>query len=214
MTARFLDDFRLDGVMQIFTSRKLLGWGKLDLPLFGLNEDWFGSTLENPSTFTLATDPDFLWFIGIFPQAARIHPSALPGQFTPELWKYDVAELFLTNPSRAEYLEFNLTSNGAWWASKFSSVRKASPSQPDFISQVLTHHECVEGHHGVACLQIPLNFLKKEIDFGAYTAANITIIRDSPSHRYLSASKLPGAEPDFHQPAEFITLTFTPLPTD
>lgn len=214
MTARIPDDFRLDGAMQIFTSEKPLCWGKLDLPLFGLTEDWFGSALENPSTFTLATDPEFLWFISIFPKSARIHPDALPGQFTPELWKYDVAELFLTNPGTAEYLEFNLTSNGAWWASKFSSVRKASPSQPDFIRQVHSHHECVEGHHGVASLKIPLNFLKKEIDFGVSTAANITIIRDSPSPRYLSASKLPGAQPDFHQPAEFITLSFTPLPKD
>ena len=199
--------------MQIFTSDTPLSWGKLDLPLCGLHEDWFGKSIS-PSTFTLAKDPESLWFISIFPGSANIHPAASPGQFTPELWKYDVAELFMANPKTGEYLEFNLTSNGAWWASKFSSVRVPSALQPDFTTHIHTHHDLTETHHSVVGLQIPVNFLKKEIDFGLTTAANITTISNSPSQRYLSASKLPGAEPDFHQPIHFPTLLFTPHHSD
>ncbi len=177
----------------------------------GITEDWFGTTLEEPCTFSLAKDSEFLWFISIFPHTANIHPSASPGLFTPELWKYDVAELFLANPSTGEYLEFNLTANGAWWASKFSSIRKPTAQQPDFTSHIRSHQDLSDTHHSVVGLQVPLKFLKKEIDFGLATAANITVICDSPSHRYLSASKLPGAQPDFHQPTNFTTASFIPL---
>lgn len=214
MTSRLLGYFRLNGAMQIFTSETPLSWGKLDLPLCGLSEDWFGNILDEATTFSLAKDSESLWFIGIFTSTANIHPSASSGEFTPELWKYDVAELFLANPATGEYLEFNLTSNGAWWASKFSSVRKPSAQQPDFTAHIHSHHDLSSAKLAVVGLQIPLNFLKKEIDFGVTTAANITIIRDSPSQRYLSASKLPGAQPDFHQPTNFPTVSFTPLHSD
>ncbi len=197
--------------MQIFTSDLPLIWGELDLPLMGITEDWYGKTLDEPCTFTLANDPESLWFIAIFPHSANIHPSASSGQFTPELWKYDVAELFLADPSTGEYLEFNLTSNGAWWGSKFASIRKPSAHQPDFTTHIRSHQDLAGIHHHVVGLQIPLNFLKKEIDFGLDTAANITVICDSPSQSYLSASKLPGAQPDFHQPANFAAVSFTPL---
>jgi hypothetical protein len=200
--------------MQIFTSDHPLIWGKLELPLMGITEDWFGNPLEEPCAFTLVKDPEFLWFISIFSNSVNIHPSASPGLFTPELWKYDVAELFLANPSTGIYLEFNLTANGAWWASEFSSIRKPTTAQPDFISHIRSHQDLSDTNHSVVGLQIPLKILKKEIDFGFTTAANITFICDSPSQRYLSASKLPGVQPDFHQPTNFTTASFIPLHSD
>ncbi len=197
--------------MQIFTSDQLLIWGNLDLPMMDLTEDWFGNLLAEPCKFTLLKDPEFLWFISVFSHSANIHPAASPGIFTPELWKYDVAELFLANPNTEKYLEFNLTSNGAWWASEFSSIRNPSAHQPDFTTHIRPHQDLAKTHHSVVGLQIPLNFLKKEIDFGVTTAANITVICDSPSQSYLSASKLPGVQPNFHQPAHFPVISFTPL---
>jgi hypothetical protein len=197
--------------MQIFTSEKPLEWGKLDLPMMGLNADWFGDQLESPSTFTLAKDPESLWFISIFPKSAHIHPMASPGQFTPELWKYDVAELFLANPETGEYLEFNLTSKGAWWASKFASIRLPCQKQPYFIENIQPHHDKCQNDYYVSGLQIPIIFLQKEIDFGFITRGNVTIIRNSPKQLFLSASKLPGLQPDFHQPDSFKNLSFIPL---
>lgn len=198
-------------VMRIFTSDRPLTWGQLDLPVMGLDTDWFGEKLTPASTFTLAKDQEFLWFIAIFPHNAVIHPQASPSQFTAELWKYDVAELFLANPETGEYLEFNLTSNGAWWASKFSSVRLPAAQQPGFTDHIRSFHDLAGEHNHLVGLRIPLIFLKKEIDFGAATTANITIIRDSPQQRFLTASKLPGTQPDFHQPHHFNILT--PVPT-
>lgn len=200
--------------MQIFTSKEPLLWGQLDLPLCALTKDWFGSTLKDPSVFTLAQDEESLWFISVCSYTAGIHPNASPGQFTPELWKYDVAELFLANPTTGQYLEFNLTSNSAWWASKFSSVRVPFKEQPDFTTMIRSHHNLVGSHQCLVSLEIPLNFLKEEIDFGTTTSANITFIRDSPSQLYLSASKLPGDAPDFHQPFYFPALTFKSIRPD
>lgn len=200
--------------MQIFTSKEPLSWGKLDLPLCALSTDWFGSPLKKASVFTIAKDIESLWFVCIFSHAACIHPYASPGQFTPELWKFDVAELFLANSATGQYLEFNLTSNGAWWASKFLSVREPFREQPDFTTMIRSHHDLVGNHQCLVSLEIPLNFLKREIDFGTTTAANIAFIRDSPSQRYLSASKLPGVEPDFHQPIYFSALSFKSIPAD
>jgi hypothetical protein len=199
--------------MQIFTSEKPLIWGHLDLPMMGLNTDWFGDALETPSTFTLAKDSESLWFISIFPISACIHPKATPGQFTPELWKYDVAELFLANPEKGEYLEFNLTSNGAWWASKFSSIRLPSDVQPNFSENIRSYDDKGQTDYYVSGLQIPIIFLQKEIDFGFITRGNVTVICNSPKQLFLSAAKLPGHQPDFHQPDHFINLSFTP-PSD
>ena len=200
--------------MQIFTSEKPLTWGKLELPMMGLTRDWFGERVDPPSTFTLANDAESLWFISVFPHATEIHPDSSPGQFTPELWKYDVAELFIANPETGEYLEFNLTANGAWWACRFSSVRHPSAEQPGFSDMIRSHHDPAGDRHFVAGLRIPLIFLKKEIDFSASTTANITIIRDSPSQRFLSACKLPGPQPDFHQPQYFTHLSPSPIYPD
>ncbi len=200
--------------MRIFTSNQPLSWGKLELPLCGLTEDWFGTHLTSPSVFTLAKDDKSLCFIAVFPQHSNIHPAANPGQFTAELWKYDVAELFLANPATGEYLEFNLTSNGAWWASKFSSVREPAGTQPFFTEHIQSHHESSELDQRVVGLEISLDFLKREIDFSVKTSANTTFIRESPSPRYLSASKLSGDKPDFHQPSCFPTVTFESIPLD
>jgi hypothetical protein len=136
---------------------------------------------------------------------------ASPDRFTAELWKYDVAELFLANPGTGEYLEFNLTSNGAWWASKFSSIRLPCELQPDFPENIRSHHDKGQADYYVSGLQIPIIFLQKEIDFGFITRGNVTIIRNSPKQRFLSASKLPGLQPDFHQPDSFKNLSFIPL---
>lgn len=200
--------------MQIFTSDTPLAWGKLDIPLYGLHNDWFGMPMVEASGFTLVVDSKYLWFVSTFPLTTRVHPAATPGKFTPELWKYDVSELFLANPDTGEYLEFNLTSNGAWWGAKFSSVRVPSARQPDFEPHIQSYHDLTGDNYWVAGLKIPIIFLEKEIDFSLTTTANVTMIRDSPNHRYLSASKLPGAQPDFHQPAYFLTLSHTPLITD
>lgn len=198
--------------MRIFLSDTSLAWGKLDLPLLGISTDWFGKKIDPPLAFSLASDGTNLWFVSTRQTANSILPDATPGKFTPELWKYDVAELFLANPQSGEYLEFNIAANGAWWAAKFSAPRSPSPRQPDFQSQISSYHEDSDASSWVTALSIPLNFLEQEIAFGDRTTGNVTSIQDSPDQTFLSATALPGDEPDFHQPEKFSLLASTKIP--
>jgi hypothetical protein len=191
-----------------------MAWEQLNLPLYGVSRDWFGSPVQEPCVFSIALDPVFLCFIGIFPSTIHIHPDSIPGQFTPELWKYDVSELFLANPRTGQYLEFNLTANGAWWASKFASPRIVSMPQPDFTKCVAFSRNNTRVNPSAAVLKIPLDLLKNEIDFALDSVINFAFIRETPTQRYLSAAALPGSEPDFHQPNFFLPIHFTPIPND
>lgn len=197
-------------LIKIFQSAKKLTWGHLDIPLLGIRHDWHRTPMNPPSVFSLAQDDDALWFIAVFPANNSPHPEAKPHAFTEELWKYDVAELFIADPVSGAYLEFNLAANAAWWACKFSEIRTPSADQPDFTSQIETHSDGSGSSQTIAAMRISLKFLKFEIDFGPNSTANITIIRDTPFHRYLSASKLPGPEPDFHQPKHFAPINYLP----
>ncbi|MDP4722137.1 MAG: hypothetical protein NWS48_12995 [Akkermansiaceae bacterium] len=192
-------------------SKDPLKWGELDLPLLGIGSDWSGKPLLPPLAFSLAADAENLWFVATRQAEACVHPDAFLGSFTPELWKYDTAELFIADDKTGRYLEFNLAPNGAWWAAEFSSPRVASVTQPDFKSNV-TSHSGDESGQWLAALSIPLAFLRDTVDFGTGTKANATFILGSPEQTFHSAAKLPGAEPDFHQPSAFPILSTYPIP--
>lgn len=197
--------------MQLFIAEKPLEWGALDLPLLGISKDWHGQPLNPPAAFTLASDGVNLWFAATRQAPATIHPDAEEGAFTPELWKHDVAELFIADDGGG-YLEFNLAANGAWWACKFDSVREAAPDQPDFREAVTTHHDATQPGSWLAALVIPIPFLIDHAGFGPGNRVNVTFILNSPAQTFHSASKLPGAEPDFHQPQAFLPLLPTAAP--
>ena len=198
--------------MQLFTHDSPLEWGTIDLPLLGISGDWHGRPLNPPAAFTLASDESKLWFVATRQAPATIHPDAEPGAFTPEQWKYDVAELFIADAEGGGYLEFNLAPNGAWWACKFDSVRKATPIQPDFQGAVTTHHDAPQPGAWLAALVIPIAFLREHAGFGTGSRANVTFILNSPAQTFHTASKLPGDEPDYHQPQAFQPLLPTATP--
>ena len=188
--------------MKICTAQKPLKWGELDLPLFGIGSDWFGKPLQPPLAYSLAMDSENLWFIATRQAEAIVHPDSSPDSFTAELWKYDTAELFIADPASGNYLEFNLAPNGAWWAASFSSPRVPLADQPDFQSYITAHSDSEQGQW-LAALTIPLHYLQRTIDFGIETKANATFILNTPAQTFHSVAKLPGLEPDFHQPSDF-----------
>lgn len=193
--------------MQLFQCDATLVWGGLDLPVMGISSDWHGVALHPPLCFTLAADPSNLWFVATRQAPATCSPGTEPGSFAEGLWEHDVAELFLANPTTGAYLEFNLAPNGAWWAAKFNAPRIRAKAQPDFPSIVTSHWEDISYDTWCAAICIPLTLLEKEIGFGAETTANATAILNSPLQTFHSAHKLPGTEPDFHQPASFIRFS-------
>lgn len=188
------------------SSDQPLEWGALDLPILGIPRDWFGKPVDPPVGWSLAVDHDRLWFVATRQHPAREHPDALPGAFTAELWRHDVAELFLTAPGGGRYLELNLAPNGAWWSCEFTAPRQRAHEGDREWPGVQTHAETQADGSWVAAMSLPLESLRDCLDFGRSTKANVSFILDSPTQRFLSVTPLGGDAPDFHQPEAFAPL--------
>ncbi|MFT4176311.1 MAG: hypothetical protein QM627_06610 [Luteolibacter sp.] len=197
--------------MMIFTSEIPLKWGGLDVPLLALEKDWSGRAMQPAAGYCLVKDPEKLWFLATHRSTATPHPDSRPGEFQPELWKYDVAELFLGHPPSGRYFEFNLSPNGAWWCCEFSAPREAAETGAFPLSEVVTYADLAPDGGWLAAMSLPLDLLEARLDFGGSSVANVTMILNSPDQRFFSAAPLPGDVPDFHQPGAFPPVKFMAL---
>lgn len=198
--------------MTVFTSPESIIWGALDLPLLGIPQDWYGKSISPQPTFCLACDPCHLWFVASHRAPALVHPQAHPGVFQADLWKYDVAELFLADPVSGRYLEFNLAPNGAWWSCEFVAPLCRYQENDFPMPEVKTFADASPDGSWLTALKMPLDLLRARIDFGAKTRANVSFILQTPAQVFLSASDLGSGEPAFHRPDQFPQVVFMPLP--
>jgi hypothetical protein len=198
--------------MTIFKAARPLRWGSLDLPLFGLGRDWHGDPVRPAAGFSLAVDDRHLWFVAHHDGAARPHPEARPGAFHAELWRHDVAELFLADPVSGRYFEFNLAPHGAWWCCEFAAPRVRVGETDVAMPDVATFAEAADDGAWLAAMALPLDLLQARLDFGPQTRANVTFILGSPQQSFLSVADLGGNSPDFHQPAKFRQVVFSDIP--
>jgi hypothetical protein len=198
--------------MTIFKTPHPLRWGSLDLPLFGLGRDWRGEPVSPAAGFSLAVDDRHLWFLAHHDKPAQPHPEARPGVFHADLWRHDVAELFLADPVSGRYFEFNLAPNGAWWCCEFTAPRLRADESDVAMPDVATFAEVAENGAWLAAMALPLDLLQARLDFGTQTRANVAFILGSPQQSFLSAADLGGKTPDFHQPAKFQPLVFAGIP--
>jgi len=197
--------------MTIFTSPRPLMWGELDVPMLGLAKDWHGQPVDPPAAFSLAMDDKRLWFIAHHRKAADLHPLARPGNFQAELWKHDVAEMFIADPASGRYFEFNLSPNGAWWSCEFTAPRVRAEETDIVMPDIATFSDMAPDGAWVAAMAIPLDLLKARLDFGNRTRINVTMIVGSPDQRFITAADLGGGQPDFHLPDRFPEITLAPL---
>jgi hypothetical protein len=194
--------------MTVIRCANPLVWGELDLPLFGISKDWYGSALTSQAAFCVAVDPRSLWFVASHGKPAKLHPAARPARFVPELWKYDVAELFLTDQTSGRYFEFNLSPNAAWWSCEFTAARQRAEEMDIAFPDVATYAELSPDGGWVAAMAIPLDLLEARLNFGEGTKLNVTFILGSPEQRFLSVANLGEGEPDFHRPERFSPVKF------
>lgn len=197
--------------MTIFTSPDPLIWGELDVPMLGLEKDWHGAPVQPPAAFSLAMDDRRLWFIAHHRKSARIHPAARPGGFQAELWRHDLAELFIADPVSGRYFEFNLAPNGAWWSCEFTAPRVRAEEIDIAMPEVATFSDISSDGAWLAAMAIPLDLLKARLNFGSGSRVNVAMILESPDQKFITATDLGGAEPDFHQPRNFAQIGFAPL---
>ena len=177
----------------------------LELPLTPLSLDWYGEESGPPLGFGFGLDPGNLHFRAVRAAPALIHPAARPGQFTAELWKYDVAEFFLAHPDHDAYLEFNLAPNGAWWSCLFSApLERVSPDDAPLPGVVTRGVHTASGWEVSASL--PLASLPEALDVGPRSRLNATFILDSPRQRFFTATPLGPGKPNFHQPSLFPSI--------
>ncbi len=198
--------------MTIFTSKRPLKWGELDVPMFGLSKDWHSDPVDPPAGFSLAMDERRLWFVAHHRKAARLHPEARPGRFQTDLWRYDVAELFIADPVSGRYFEFNLSPNGAWWSCEFTAPRVKAEEVEIAMPEIATFSDIAPDGAWVAAMAVPVDLLRARLDFGPQTKLNVAFIIESPNQKYLSAADMGGGKPDYHQPDRFASAAFTPLP--
>lgn len=197
--------------MTIFTSVRPLVWGQLEVPMLGLEHDWQGAPLQPPAAYSLALDEQRLWFIVHHRRAAQLHPLARPGRFQAELWRYDVAELFIADPGSGRYFEFNLAPNGAWWCCEFAAPRIRAEEMDIAMPEVATFSDLAADGAWLAAMAIPLDLLKARLDFGPRSRVNVALMLEAPARTLVTAADLGDGGADFHQPHRFPEVVFAPL---
>lgn len=186
-------------------------WGELDVPMLGIHNDWEGRPFDPPAAYSLVADPERLWFVAHHPRPAALHPDARPGEFRAELWKHDVAELFLADPTSGRYFEFNLAPNGAWWSCEFTAPRQRAEQADIAMPDVATFADLAADGSWLAAMAVPLDLLDARLNFGKGTRANVSMVLGHPEPRHLSANDLGGGAPDFHRPYQFAAVRFHPV---
>jgi hypothetical protein len=192
-----------DKLMLVKQTKDCLSWDALDLSWSSIERDWYGQAMAVPASFALVTDKANLWFVAKRDQPPKGHPDTVPYEFTPGLWRYDVAELFIRDACSDRYMEFNLAPNGAWWSAEFDRARDRSSTDDILIHGVKTYAAVSAGVGWQAAASIPLTYLKSAFGFGKQSAINVAFIVNSPQQAFLSKAQLPGSEPDYHQPDYF-----------
>lgn len=205
-------DAELPVMIPCFLSKHVLDWEDLELPSIAISRDWYGEKFDVEPTFCVACDDQSLWFVAHHGMPATAHPNAAPCEFHAELWRFDCAELFLANPKSGKYLELNISPNAAWWSCEFIGPRQRAIMHDIPIAGVQTWAKTAPDGAWTAAMAVPLDFLDDSIGFGSDTLANVTMILDSPSQKFVSALSLGSGDPDFHRPNQFRPLDVRQLP--
>ncbi len=158
-----------------------------------LKNQWNGAPSHQTFDYSLRITDQTLTFDVTFASTAKGLPNSKSGQYTPELWKWDVAELFISN-LEGKYLEINLSPTGAYWIQGFLTTRCPDP---EFTPSLYNARASSEG------IQLSLTALETYLGASSAWRLNVTGILNSPDYIFLSQTPLPGGEADFHQPQHF-----------
>lgn len=147
------------------------------------------------ATLTLSLTEDTLLVAVEAPYVGDPAPQLPPGA-TPQLWDHEVVELFVQGED-GHYTEIELGPLGHHLVLRLRGVR-------DVVDQGHALEWCpvVAGGRVSGTAVVPRALLPPLPWRG-----NATAIRGTgPARRYDSAVRLPGAQPDFHQPDAWVSL--------
>jgi hypothetical protein len=144
---------------------------------------------------TLVGEPDAIVVVVEAPYHADPPPPGPPGSHEG-LWEYEVVELFIAGPADP-YVEIELGPHGHFLVLRLHGVRNAIER-----SVPIAYTATIEGRRWRGVARVPRGLLP----VGPHRA-NAYAIHGNSARRYLCATPLPGARPDFHQPARFPIVT-------
>jgi len=127
-------------------------------------------------------------------------PPGPPGP-CDRLWEHEVVELFLVGPlaDGPEYLEIELSPHGHHLVLRLHGVRRVVERGLPLELMI----ERVAAGRWEARAAVPSAWLPHPVE----RLAAFAIHGSGPARRYLASTPLPGATPDFHQPARFPRLS-------
>ncbi len=184
--------------------REVIGFERVAFP-----RDWNGARPHAPATFTLAVDPERLYYVAGCAQAPDYDAALTPGAFAAGLWQRDVAELFIGIEGSPAYRELNLSPGGAWWSCAFSGYRQAAGGVAAPAAGVETLCK-VSAAGWVAALAVPRAAVFPGGEIGRRTTLNVCMIVGGRDRRYLCWRPAAG-RPDFHLPACFAPIELTTI---
>jgi hypothetical protein len=176
--------------------RDVLGFERV-----AFTRDWSGAPLRAAVGFTLAVDPDRLFFVAGCAQAPDYDIAVASGSFAAGLWQRDTAELFIGMEGSPAYRELNLSPGGAWWSCAFSGYRQPGGETAAPVAGLETLGE-VSIAGWVAGLAAPRAAILTGGEIGRRTTLNVCMIIGGRDRQYLCWRPATG-RPDFHLPACF-----------
>ena len=168
---------------------------------------WRGDPLPRNFSWCVALDPTNLWFYGSLPGGEVTLTGSSHGSVVEGLWEADVLELFIKDPS-GEYFEFNVSPQGAWWATRLSSYRIRAK---DFVLPRVLSVETTKGD-GEWSSVVSIDRSSLPWDVGNEASMHVSGISHRGGARYLSSNRVIGVEPDFHHRDAFRPVELRPIP--
>ena len=177
----------------------------LALPRESRASDWHGARLPIPLSWSIALDPQALWFVCTLPGGGR--SSSTSGEFVEGLWEEDVAELFIKSPSGA-YQELNIAPSGAWWSMTLTDYRvRSEVAQRPHLLSLSTF---VDGESWNVVVSLARSTM--EVPVSPDSLLHVSGMWYQPQPCYLSSRPAPDEAPDYHHRECFERAVMLPVP--
>jgi len=189
-------------MLPVLTSNKRLSIKQLKKATWSHIEiDLSGASANKGARFVVGVDFESLFFLASAKLPTNCDNSLSAGRFKVELWKLDVAELFIAEDKTDRYQEFNLSPTGAWWSMGFDHYRSEAANFRPPTNVVCTSWG--DNERWYSSIVVPRQELWIDCSWTDRSRANVCFILGEGKRSFLSWEKLESESPDFHLTEQF-----------